>query len=90
MQAHKDTLLSHPGSLMGCGTAFAVHQALDQTGAFAGLRLAAAAVAWHAHGLGSMIDRLGERFGNLRSVWWLPKLAPETTKRSLEHTRSRR
>ncbi|MFB9197019.1 transposase [Actinomadura verrucosospora] len=34
--------------------------------------------------------RLSERFGNLRSVRWLPKLAPETTKRSLEHTRSRR
>ncbi|MEV4001795.1 MFS transporter [Actinomadura sp. NPDC049753] len=48
----KDTLLSHAGSPMGRGTAFAVHEALDQTGAFAGPLLVAAAVAWHGYGLG--------------------------------------
>ncbi|GAA4383126.1 hypothetical protein GCM10023088_49630 [Actinomadura verrucosospora] len=32
----------------------------------------------------TMIDRLGERFGNLRSVRWLPKLAPETGSRDYE------
>ncbi|GGQ25650.1 major facilitator superfamily protein [Actinomadura coerulea] len=48
----KDTLLSHAGSPVGRGTAFAVHEALDQTGAFAGPLLVAAAVAWHGYGLG--------------------------------------
>ncbi|GAA1801985.1 MFS transporter [Actinomadura chokoriensis] len=48
----KDTLLSHAGSPMGRGTAFAVHEALDQTGAFAGPLLVAAAVAWHGYGAG--------------------------------------
>ncbi|MES9539506.1 MFS transporter [Actinomadura sp. NPDC000600] len=51
----KDTLLSHAGSPMGRGTAFAVHEALDQTGAFAGPLLVAAAVAWHGYGLGFAI-----------------------------------
>ncbi|MEV0663742.1 MFS transporter [Actinomadura luteofluorescens] len=51
----KDTLLSHAGSSMGRGTAFAVHEALDQTGAFAGPLLVAAAVAWHGYSLGFAI-----------------------------------
>ncbi|MEU8122505.1 MFS transporter [Spirillospora sp. NPDC049024] len=51
----KDTLLSHAGSPMGRGTAFAVHEALDQTGAFAGPLLVAAAVAWHGYSLGFAI-----------------------------------
>ncbi|MGW3769565.1 MFS transporter [Actinomadura verrucosospora] len=48
----KDTLLSHAGSPMGRGTAFAVHEALDQAGAFAGPLLVAAAVALHGYALG--------------------------------------
>lgn len=51
----KDTLLSHAGSPMGRGTAFAVHEALDQTGAFAGPLLVAAAVAWHGYSTGFAI-----------------------------------
>ncbi|MEV0663799.1 MFS transporter [Actinomadura luteofluorescens] len=51
----KDTLLSHAGNSMGRGTAFAVHEALDQTGALAGPLLVAAAVAWHGYGLGFAI-----------------------------------
>ncbi|MFE9107883.1 MFS transporter [Actinomadura geliboluensis] len=48
----EDTLLSHAGSPMGRGTAFAVHEALDQAGAFAGPSLVAAAVAGYGYGAG--------------------------------------
>ncbi|WP_433467489.1 MFS transporter [Spirillospora sp. CA-128828] len=48
----KDTLLSHAGTPMGRGTAFAVHEALDQTGAFAGPLIVAGAIAWHGYGAG--------------------------------------
>jgi len=41
----KDALLAHAGTTMGRGKAFAVHEALDQTGAFAGPLLVAAALA---------------------------------------------
>jgi MFS family permease len=48
----KDTLLSHAGSPMGRGTAFAVHEALDQTGVFVGPLLVAGALAWSGYGAG--------------------------------------
>lgn len=41
----KDTLISHAGSETGRGKAFAIHEALDQTGAFAGPLLVAAVLA---------------------------------------------
>ncbi|HEX6498810.1 MAG TPA: MFS transporter [Micromonosporaceae bacterium] len=41
----KDTLLSHAGTEVGQGRAFAVHEVLDQIGAFAGPLLVAAAIA---------------------------------------------
>ncbi|MGN6088489.1 MAG: MFS transporter [Actinomycetales bacterium] len=41
----RDTMLAHAGSSMGRGRAFAVHEALDQTGAFAGPLLITAALA---------------------------------------------
>lgn len=41
----KDALLAHAGSSTGRGKAFAVHEALDQTGAFIGPLLVAAALA---------------------------------------------
>jgi MFS family permease len=41
----KDALLAHAGTNVGRGKAFAVHEALDQTGAFAGPLLVAAALA---------------------------------------------
>jgi MFS family permease len=45
----KDTLLSHASTKTGAGSAFGVHQALDQTGAVAGPLLLAAVLAWHHH-----------------------------------------
>ncbi|MCH6470216.1 MFS transporter [Sinomonas terrae] len=41
----RDTMLSHAGAVMGQGKAFAVHEALDQSGAFAGPLLVALMVA---------------------------------------------
>jgi MFS family permease len=43
----KDTLLSHASTKTGAGSAFGVHQALDQTGAVIGPLLLAAVLAWH-------------------------------------------
>ena len=43
----KDTLLSHASTSTGRGSAFGVHQALDQTGAMLGPLLLAAVLAWH-------------------------------------------
>ncbi|HEU5222646.1 MAG TPA: MFS transporter [Candidatus Lumbricidophila sp.] len=45
----KDTLLSHASAQTGRGSAFGVHQALDQTGAMLGPMLLAAVLAWN-HG----------------------------------------
>lgn len=42
----KDTLLSHASAQTGRGTAFGVHQALDQTGAVLGPLLLAAVLGW--------------------------------------------
>lgn len=42
----KDTLLSHASTSTGRGSAFGVHQALDQTGAMLGPLLLAAVLAW--------------------------------------------
>lgn len=42
----KDTLLSHASASTGRGSAFGVHQALDQTGAMLGPLLLAAVLAW--------------------------------------------
>ena len=42
----KDTLLSHASTRTGRGSAFGVHQALDQTGAMLGPLLLAAVLAW--------------------------------------------
>jgi MFS family permease len=42
----KDTLLSYASTRTGSGTAFGVHQAMDQTGAVAGPLLLAAVLAW--------------------------------------------
>jgi MFS family permease len=44
----KDTLLSHASTNTGRGSAFGVHQALDQTGAIAGPLLLAAVLSAHA------------------------------------------
>jgi MFS family permease len=44
----KDTLLSHASTRTGRGTAFGVHQAMDQTGAMAGPLLLAAVLWQHA------------------------------------------
>lgn len=44
----KDTLLSHASTSTGRGSAFGVHQALDQTGAIAGPLLLAAVLSAHA------------------------------------------
>jgi len=44
----KDTLLSHASTQTGRGTAFGVHQAMDQTGAMAGPLLLAAVLWQHA------------------------------------------
>jgi MFS family permease len=44
----KDTLLSFASARTGRGSAFGVHQALDQTGAVLGPLLLAAMLAWHA------------------------------------------
>ncbi|MGX9672483.1 MFS transporter [Mycobacterium sp. HM-7] len=44
----KDTLLSHASTSTGRGSAFGVHQALDQTGAIAGPLLLAAVLSVHA------------------------------------------
>lgn len=44
----KDTLLSHASTSTGRGSAFGVHQALDQTGAIAGPLLLAAVLSLHA------------------------------------------
>lgn len=44
----KDTLLSHASMSTGRGSAFGVHQALDQTGAIAGPLLLAAVLSTHA------------------------------------------
>jgi len=44
----KDTLLSHAASRTGRGTAFGVHQAMDQFGAMAGPLLLAAVLSWRA------------------------------------------
>ena len=44
----KDTLLSHASTQTGRGTAFGVHQAMDQLGAMAGPLLLAAVLAQHA------------------------------------------
>lgn len=41
----KDALLAHAGTEVGRGKAFAIHEALDQTGAFAGPLIVAAALA---------------------------------------------
>jgi MFS family permease len=48
----RDTMLAHAGSSAGRGRAFAVHEALDQLGAFAGPLLVAGALAlgWGFHG----------------------------------------
>jgi MFS family permease len=43
----KDTLLSYASTQTGAGSAFGVHQALDQTGAVLGPLLLAAVLAWH-------------------------------------------
>jgi MFS family permease len=43
----KDTLLSYASTRTGAGSAFGVHQALDQTGAVIGPLLLAAVLAWH-------------------------------------------
>lgn len=43
----KDTLLSHASAKTGRGSAFGVHQALDQTGAMLGPLLLAAVLAWN-------------------------------------------
>ncbi|HEX7535751.1 MAG TPA: MFS transporter, partial [Dermatophilaceae bacterium] len=43
----KDTLLSHASTQTGGGTAFGVHQAMDQTGALAGPLLLAAVLSQH-------------------------------------------
>lgn len=43
----KDTLLSHASAQTGRGSAFGVHQALDQTGAMLGPLLLAAVLAWN-------------------------------------------
>jgi MFS family permease len=43
----KDTLLSYASTQTGAGSAFGVHQALDQTGAVIGPLLLAAVLAWH-------------------------------------------
>ncbi len=42
----KDTLLSHASTRTGSGTAFGVHQAMDQAGAVAGPLLLAAVLSW--------------------------------------------
>ncbi len=42
----KDTLLSHASTATGRGSAFGVHQAMDQTGALLGPLLLAAVLAW--------------------------------------------
>ncbi len=44
----KDTLLSHASTRTGRGTAFGVHQAMDQFGAMAGPLLLAAVLSWRA------------------------------------------
>lgn len=44
----KDTLLSHASTQTGSGTAFGVHQAMDQFGAMIGPLLLAAVLSWHA------------------------------------------
>ncbi len=44
----KDTLLSHASTQTGRGTAFGVHQAMDQFGAMLGPLLLAAVLSWHA------------------------------------------
>ncbi|MCW2755672.1 MAG: Major Facilitator Superfamily transporter [Marmoricola sp.] len=44
----KDTLLSHASAQTGRGSAFGVHQALDQTGAVLGPLLLAALLSWRA------------------------------------------
>jgi MFS family permease len=43
----KDTLLSYASTRTGAGSAFGVHQALDQTGAVLGPLVLAAMLAWH-------------------------------------------
>ncbi len=44
----KDTLLSHASTRTGSGTAFGVHQAMDQFGAVAGPLILAVVLSWHA------------------------------------------
>jgi MFS family permease len=44
----KDTLLSHASTRTGSGTAFGVHQAMDQVGAVAGPLILAGVLSWHA------------------------------------------
>jgi hypothetical protein len=49
----KDTLLSHASAKTGRGSAFGVHQALDQTGAMLGPLLLAAVLVWNGGTTGS-------------------------------------
>ena len=44
----KDTLLSHASTRTGSGTAFGVHQAMDQAGTITGPLILAAVLSWHA------------------------------------------
>lgn len=72
----KDTLLSNAGTSMGRGTAFAVHEAMDQTGAFAGPLLVAAMIAWHGYGAAFAVLAI-PGIAVLAVLAWLARRVPD-------------
>ncbi|WP_334172015.1 MFS transporter [Sinomonas sp.] len=65
----RDTMLSHAGTVMGQGKAFAVHEALDQSGAFVGPLLVALMVAVSGYQAGFGILAIPGVLALLAVVW---------------------
>jgi MFS family permease len=73
----KDTLLAGAGTGLGRGRAFAVHEALDQIGAFAGpLAVAAAVAVTGAYRTGFAVLAL-PGVAVLGTLWWLARRVPD-------------
>lgn len=74
----KDTLLSHASSRTGRGTAFGVHQAMDQFGAMIGPLLLAAVLSWHAGDYRLAFGVLTfPGIAVLVLLWWLRRRVPD-------------
>ncbi len=73
----KDALLAHAGTDLGRGKAFGIHEALDQTGAFAGPLIIAAALALtHGYSLGFALLAIPGAAA-IAILLWLARRVPE-------------